>query len=127
MLTPSSPLLEKEGRSETHSLWRCHHKFFTAPLDGARRADTGDRGPTPLLPVNWRGDGQEFAMLSGNVREGGMIDGTLRRVVMFPDDRHPDLAYYVTNVTGDARDEIILWDQDQGWIYTQDRAGAIDA
>jgi hypothetical protein len=27
-----------------------------------------------LLPVNWRGDGQEYALLSGNVREGGMTD-----------------------------------------------------
>jgi rhamnogalacturonan endolyase len=76
---------------------------------------------SPLLPVNWRGDGQEFAMLSGNVREGGMIDGQLRRVVMFPDDDHPDLAFYVADLTGDARDEIILWDQERVWIYTQDR------
>lgn len=76
---------------------------------------------SPLLPVNWRGDGQEFALLSGNVREGGMIDGFLRRVVMFPDDGHPDLAYYVTDVTGGARDEIALWDQERVWIYTQDR------
>jgi hypothetical protein len=30
---------------------------------------------------------------------------------MFPDDGHPDLAYAVMNLTGDARDEIILWDQ----------------
>ena len=76
---------------------------------------------SPLLPVNWRGDGAEFAMLSGNVREGGMIDGELRRVVMFPDDGHPDLAYAVLDLTGDVRDEIVLWDQKQVWIYTQDR------
>lgn len=76
---------------------------------------------SPLLPVNWRGDGQEFAMLSGNVREGGMIDGYLRRVVMFPDDGHPDLAYYVSDLTGDARDEVVLLDTKQVWIYTQDR------
>ncbi len=50
-----------------------------------------------------------------------MIDGHLRRVVMFPDDGHPDLAAYVINLTGDARDEIVLWDQDRVWIYTQDR------
>ena len=42
--------------------------------------------------MNWRGDGQEFLLLSGNPREGGMIDGQLRRVVMFPDDGHPDLC-----------------------------------
>src|SRR5262245_1964818 len=76
---------------------------------------------SPLLPVNWRGDGQEYALLSGNVREGGMIDGQLRRVVVFPDDGHPDLAAMVTNLTGDSRDEIILWNQEQVWIYTQDR------
>jgi hypothetical protein len=76
---------------------------------------------SPLLPVNWRGDGQEFALLSGNIREGGMIDGYLRRVVMFPDDGHPDLAAYVANLTGDSRDEIVLWDQERVWIYTQDR------
>ena len=76
---------------------------------------------SPMLPVNWRGDGQEFVLLSGNAREGGMIDGQLRRVVMFPDDGHPDLAAYVADLTGDARDEVILWDQERVWIYTQDR------
>jgi hypothetical protein len=76
---------------------------------------------SPMLPVNWRGDGQEFVLLSGNAREGGMIDGKMRRAVMFPDDGHPDLAAYVANVTGDARDEVILWDQQRVWIYTQDR------
>ena len=50
-----------------------------------------------------------------------MIDGQLRRVVMFPDDGHPDLAAYVANLTGDARDEVVLWDQERVWIYTQDR------
>jgi rhamnogalacturonan endolyase len=78
-------------------------------------------GSSHLQPVNWRGDGQEFALLSANVREGGMIDGQLRRVVMFPDDGHPDLAYQVLDVAGDERDEIIVWDQDSVWIYTQDQ------
>lgn len=76
---------------------------------------------SPLLPVNWRGDGREFAMLSGSPAEGGLIDGQLRRVVMFPGDGHPDLAFNIANVTGDERDEIILWDTKRVWIYTQDR------
>jgi len=76
---------------------------------------------SPFVPVNWRGDGTELIMLSGNVQEGGMIDGHLRRVVMFPDDGHPDLCASVLNLTGDPRDEIVLWDQDRVWIYTQDR------
>jgi rhamnogalacturonan endolyase len=55
-----------------------------------------------------------------------MIDSWLRRFVIFPDDGHPDLAAYVADVTGDPRDEVILWDQQRVWIYTQDRpvAGA---
>jgi rhamnogalacturonan endolyase len=80
----------------------------------------------PMLPVNWRGDGTEFAMLSGHVREGGMLDGRLRRVVMFPDDGHPDLAFQVLDLTGDPRDEIVVWDQERVWIYTQDRPFAGD-
>jgi hypothetical protein len=75
---------------------------------------------SPTLPVNWRGDGQEFVLLSGNVREGGMVDGQFRRVVTFPDDGHPDLAAAVLDLTGDARDEVVLWDTERVWIYTQD-------
>jgi hypothetical protein len=86
-------------------------------LDQAEPIHSG----SPMLPVNWRGDGQEFVLLSGNAREGGMIDGQMRRVVMFPQDGHPDLAAYVTDLAGDARDEVILWDQERVWIYTQDR------
>jgi rhamnogalacturonan endolyase len=74
-----------------------------------------------LLPVNWRGDGQELLLLSGNPEEGGMIDGQLRRAVVFPADGHPDLCAAVRQVTGDPRDEIILWDRQRVWIYTQDR------
>jgi rhamnogalacturonan endolyase len=75
----------------------------------------------PMLPVNWRGDGQEFILLSGNTREGGLVDGRFRRVVMFPDDGHPDLCAAVMNLTGDPRDEVILWDQEEVWIYTHDK------
>jgi hypothetical protein len=72
------------------------------------------------LPVNWRGDGQELVLLSGNVREGGMVDGHFRRAVVFPDDGHPDLTSAVLDLTGDPRDEVVLWDQERVWIYTQD-------
>jgi hypothetical protein len=76
---------------------------------------------SPMLPVNWRGDGQEFVLLSPNFREGGLMDGHLRRVVLFPDDGHPDLACNALNLTGDERDEIVVWDANRVWIYTQDR------
>ncbi len=74
---------------------------------------------SPIMPVNWRGDGQEFILLSTNPEEGGMVDGWGRRVVMFPDDGHPDMAYLVHDLTGDPRDEIITWSPDAIWIYTQ--------
>ncbi len=68
-------------------------------------------GSNHLQTVNWRGDGQEFAMLNANTREGGMVDGQLRRVVMFSNDGHPELTYQVLDVMGDERDEIVVWDQ----------------
>jgi rhamnogalacturonan endolyase len=75
---------------------------------------------SPTLPVNWRGDGAELLLLSGSVKEGGLIDGQLRRVVNFPEDGHPELTAAVLDLTGDPRDEIVLWDQSSVWIYTQD-------
>ena len=52
---------------------------------------------------------------------GGMLDGDGDRVVLFPDDGHPDQCAEVLNLTGDPRDEIILWDAHKMYIYTQDR------
>ncbi len=72
------------------------------------------------LPVNWKGDGQELVLLSGSTLEGGMVDGFLRRVVTFPDDGHPELTAAVLDLVGDARDEVVLWDPERVWIYTQD-------
>jgi hypothetical protein len=50
-----------------------------------------------------------------------MLDGHLRRVVVFPDDGHPEMCMHVMDLTGDARDELIFWDQQSVWMYTQDR------
>ena len=73
-----------------------------------------------LNPVNWAGDGVELALLSGSIAHGGMIDGHGRRVVLFPDDGHPQLCAEALDLTGDARDEVLLWDNESLWIYTQD-------
>lgn len=74
-----------------------------------------------IAPVNWKGDGTELILLNGNVKYGGMLDGDGDRVVVFPDDGHPDLCAEVLNLVGDARDEIVLWDEKKMFIYTQDR------
>jgi hypothetical protein len=72
------------------------------------------------LPVNWTGGEEEFFVLNANVREGGMYDGWGRKVVQFPDDGHPDMCNAVLNLTGDHRDEVVVWDPGQIWVYTQD-------
>jgi hypothetical protein len=72
------------------------------------------------LPVNWTGRQEEFFVLSPDVKYGGMFDGWGRSVVMFPDDGHPDLCNAVLDITGDIRDEIVVWDDKEIWIYTQD-------
>ena len=78
-----------------------------------------------IAPVNWEGDGHELILLNGNLKYGGMIDGEGDQVVMFPDDGHPDMCAEVINLTGDHRDEIVLWDAHKMYIYTQDRECAV--
>jgi len=72
------------------------------------------------LPINWTGKTEEFLVLSANVDQGGLYDGWGRKAVTFPDDGHPDMCNAVLNITGDARDEIVVWDPYQIWVYTQD-------
>lgn len=71
------------------------------------------------LPTNWTGKAPEYFMLSANVEEGGLFDGWGCKVVTLPADGHPDLCYAVLDVTGDCRDELIVWDECELWIYTQ--------
>jgi rhamnogalacturonan endolyase len=75
---------------------------------------------SPLIPVNWKGDGQEYILFSGDINYGGLFDGAGRKVLSFPDDDHPVLCCTALNLVGDARDEIILWDTEKMYIYTQD-------
>lgn len=71
------------------------------------------------LPVNWKGDGEEYFLLNTNPGDGGIFNGSGKLAVVFPDDGHPDLCNAVLDLTGDARDEIITWDQNGIWVYTQ--------
>ena len=72
------------------------------------------------LPVNWTGDGTELFVHNPNPVNGGMFDGLARPVVMFPDDGHPDMCNAVLDLTGDCRDEVVVWDQNELWVYTQE-------
>lgn len=73
-----------------------------------------------LTPVNWIGNGRDFILLNADVEKGGLIDGNGVQVVKFPDDGHPTLCAEAINLYGDARDEIVTWDYNSMYIYTQD-------
>ena len=70
-------------------------------------------------PVNWSGQLPEYWLLDANVEEGGLYDGYGRRVLHFPNDGHPEMCCAAFNITGDCRDEIVVWDPYELWIYTQ--------
>ena len=72
------------------------------------------------LPINWTGRSEEFFVHNPNVDEGGMYDGWGRKAVEFPDDGHPDMCNAVLDITGDCRDEAVVWDPKEIWVYTQD-------
>lgn len=93
--------------------------FFDAKGSLYHDMEPGPHGSL-CLPVNWRGDGVEFFVLSANPDWGGLYDGWGRCVVRFPADGHPDMCYNVLDLTGDCRDEIVVWDPYEVWIYTQD-------
>ena len=80
------------------------------PVSGAGRC----------LPVNWKGDGEEFFITAADSIRGGMYDVKGQLAVEFPTDGHPVSCYIVQDLTGDARDEILVWNRQELWIYTQD-------
>ncbi len=75
-----------------------------------------------ITPVNWDGSGQDLVLLSASTEHGGLMDGEGDIVVPFPDDGHPELCCEVLDITGDEREEIVVWDLKSLWVYTQDRA-----
>lgn len=72
-----------------------------------------------LHPVNWSGDGQELILISASHSYGGLFDGYGRRIISFPEDNHPQMCCAALDITEDCRDEIILWDPEKIYIYTQ--------
>ena len=93
--------------------------FFDAQGDLYHDCEPCQHG-SMCLPVNWTGRPGEYFVLSANVEEGGMFDGWGRKVVQFPADGHPDMCYAVLDLCGDCRDEVVVWDPYELWIYTQD-------
>ncbi len=73
-----------------------------------------------LAPVNWDGNGTELILTNADAAKGGLLNGKGVRAVEFPDDGHPVLCCEVLNLTGDERDELIVWDYHSMYIYTQE-------
>ena len=76
-----------------------------------------------IAPLNWDGNGKELIWMSAHE---GAFDGDGHRVFTLPDDGHPEMCTEVVNLTGDARDEIVVWDRHSMYIYTQDGEAAKD-
>ena len=72
-----------------------------------------------IVPVNWKGDGSELILIGPDSIDGGLFDGFGHKAVKFPADGHPTKAYDALDLTGDQRDELLLWDSQEIWIYTQ--------
>ena len=72
-----------------------------------------------IAPVNWDGSGVELILTNAEPLKGGLLNGDGVRAVAFPDDGHPDMCVEVMDLTGDERDELVVWDYHSLWIYTQ--------
>jgi hypothetical protein len=73
-----------------------------------------------LVPVNWKGDGSDLFMMNANPHKGGLYNGSGIAAVVFPDDGHPQMCCEAIDLCGDSRDEIVVWDYQQLYIYTQE-------
>lgn len=93
--------------------------FFDAEGNIYHRCEPNQFG-SMCLPVNWTGRPGEYFVHNPNVKLGGMFDGWGRCVVKFPDDGHPDMCNAVLDLSGDCRDEVVVWDPHAIWVYTQD-------
>jgi rhamnogalacturonan endolyase len=71
------------------------------------------------LPLNWTGSGEEYFVHNPNILEGGVFNGLGQNVLLFPNDGHPDMCNAVLDITGDCRDEIVVWNPNELWVYTQ--------
>lgn len=72
-----------------------------------------------IAPVNWDGSGQELILTNADPKRGGLLNGSGVRAVSFPEDGHPTMCVETIDLTGDERDELVVWDYHSMYIYTQ--------
>lgn len=73
-----------------------------------------------VTPVNWDGTGVELILTNADPYKGGMLTGEGIRGVVFPDDGHPTLCCEAFDLCGDEREELVCWDYESMYIYTQE-------
>lgn len=73
-----------------------------------------------VTPVNWDGSGTELILTNADPDRGGLLTGEGIRGVVFPDDGHPTLCCEAIDLFGDEREELVCWDYEKMYIYTQD-------
>ncbi|MCF0238672.1 MAG: WD40 repeat domain-containing protein [Sphaerochaetaceae bacterium] len=71
-----------------------------------------------IAPLNWDGNGEELIWFSPYE---GAYDGDGYNVLTLPEDGHPNMCTELINLTGDPRDEIVVWDRHWLYIYTQEK------
>jgi len=75
----AEPRVYASGSDEGFLMWDIHGNLLKHVRVGHNQSQSVSKyrpdlpGLQYMLPVNWRGDGQEFVLLSGNSKEGGMI------------------------------------------------------
>jgi rhamnogalacturonan endolyase len=112
---------EKSGLEViTSNSWGSDGLMYVSDAEGqVRHMLMQASGLSRCVPVNWKGDGEEFFIVSADSLTGGMFDKLGQLAVAFPSDGHPVDCHLVQDVTGDVRDEVIVWDDRRLWIYTQ--------
>ena len=73
-----------------------------------------------LAPVNWDGNGSELLLMNADPVKGGLMNGDGVIAVKFPKDGHPVLCCETLDLMGDERDELVVWDYEAMYIYTQE-------
>ena len=72
-----------------------------------------------ITPINY--DGKHILAILNSSIDGGLIDGELDKVVVFPEDGHPTLCVESYDIDNDGIDEIICFDQKEMWIYKSEK------
>ncbi len=68
-----------------------------------------------ISPLNY--DGKHILALLNMSEDGGLIDGKLDKVVLFPNDGHPTISCDAFDIDDDGIDEILCWNLNEMWIY----------